>query len=146
MTTKPVTHMYVCFWRPDVLAQMKATNAKGAALCDYIGYVSEMSCSTADVDCGACRHNFIEGMAMGDGSKLTWDEWKAREVAKTFPTLREKAEAAAKSDAGWSTVPGPNPAPGPQADMWATAPKPQVWPGQGDGWGTAPKDDGWSTK
>lgn len=110
-------HLYVAFWRPDVLASIQATDGKCAALCDYIGPAQSFTCSLASVECEACRHNFLEGLPNGNGSKISYDEYVRFDAAAgaNRRTLKERAAELDKADAGWSTAPAP------KADGWTTA-------------------------
>lgn len=133
-------HLYVAFWRPDVLAKMQADQSRGAATCDYVGPTSEMTCDTRVIDCPACRETFLQALPTGTGVKLTWFQYLADQSATQFKTLKDRAaELDAKEAAGWSTSPLPLAAPAPV--VWGTHRQDYV---QDEQWRTE-TDTGWKT-
>lgn len=113
-------HLYVAFWRPDLLAELQRTNGPGLAVCDYQGPTSAMVANFQDTTCPACRETFLNAcLPTGNGVKLTWFQHVADEQQRD--RVRRDAEAA-------------------KAGAWATAPLPIP---EATGWTTPAKDDGW---
>jgi hypothetical protein len=136
-------HLYVAFWRPDILAKFVADHAKTTGICDYVGPATQFSTTLADVTCGACRESFLAALPTGNGVKTTWTEYLAQEAAR--PKIKTLKERAAEFEAakGWSTA-----AP-PKADPYLAGIQ-QRWPSDAPkadpgGWSTTPDPGGWKT-
>lgn len=109
---RAVKHLYICWWRPDILVKLQQRNEVQHAMCELVVNTNDLTAHPSEVDCPVCRNNFIEALPTGDGSKMTFDKYLAEqaEIEK-----RKAAEQAAKQSA-WSTQPV-------QDTGWSTKPK-----------------------
>lgn len=142
-TPAPIVHLREIFWRPDILAIAQTEGRAEVSMCDQVLPAAQMTCDTRLITCECCQRNFIEGLITGDGSKISYEQYVAQKQEHTFPTLREKAEAAeaaerAATEGVWATS---KPASDPYLDGIA-----KRWPGSdplaAERKGAA---DGWTT-
>jgi len=86
-------HMYLCYWRPDILAKLQVNNTVQIATCEAIVPANEMTATLADVTCKACRDTYIEALPMGTQAKTTFVEPIVENLKKSIPPASD----------GWST-------------------------------------------
>lgn len=131
-------HLYVAFWRPDILAQFQASGATAATICDTVVTPDQCTSSLQETTCPACRETFLEAvLPTGSGKRMTWTEYLAAEAAreaerKIAEEAKRKADAAA-----WSSAPGGG---------WSVSSIEEAAPVSDAAWSSLPtKNDGWGT-
>lgn len=142
-------HLYVAFWRPDILTELQSKRAPCATVCEATFPGDDVTCDTRLISCPACRETFLAALPTGDGKKLTWAAYLALEAAAPIRTLKDRAAELDRAEGtGWQTAPGgfkwPDDHVNPKPNQWVSKP---VKTETASGWSTAvpaPKD-GWTT-
>ena len=133
-------HLYIFFWRLDTFEKMLSPVM---ALCRHVTDKSNVTCTMQEVDCPACRETFIEGLPLGTGKKVTYDEYAHAQAERKRLADEANARKIATQNAAWTTKPTYEAIDyGSQPD-WTT--KSQSSQPSSDGW-TTKQNDGWKTK
>lgn len=97
-------HMYLCHWRPDILAALQRDDSLQISACEAIVNANDMTCSLPEVTCSACRDTYIEALPTGTQKRTSFVEPIVENLAKAVPSTSE----------GWSSATEPAP------DPWKT--------------------------
>lgn len=117
-----LNHLYVAFWRPDILAELQSRGAVCATVCEIVVEPVAATCDTRLMTCPACRETFLSALPTGDGKKLTWAEYAKLETARPIRTLKQQATEADLAASGWRTPESWRPFPGAQTEAMAVPP------------------------